>query len=66
MILKNSRQCLIIYYRIDDKEMIFVSIRELRECTGLSQNKFAAMFGIPAATVKDSMADAILRVMWWI
>lgn len=53
VILKNSRQCLIIYYRIDDKEMIFVSIRELRECTGLSQNKFAAMFGIPAATVKD-------------
>ena len=30
-----------------------MSIRELRECTGLSQNKFAAMFGIPAATVKD-------------
>ena len=53
VILKNSRHCLIIYYRIDDKEMIFVSIRELRECTGLSQNKFAAMFGIPAATVKD-------------
>ena len=33
--------------------MIFVSIRELREYTGLSQNKFAAMFGIPASTVKD-------------
>lgn len=30
-----------------------MSIRELREYTGLSQNKFAAMFGIPAATVKD-------------
>ena len=41
MILKNSRQCLIIDCRINDKEMIFVSIRELRECTGLSQNKFA-------------------------
>lgn len=53
MILKNGRQCLIIGYRINDREMIFVSIRELRECTGLSQNKFAAMFGIPAATVKD-------------
>lgn len=30
-----------------------MSIRELRHYTGLSQNKFAAMFGIPAATIKD-------------
>lgn len=30
-----------------------MSISELREYTGLSQNKFAAMFGIPASTVKD-------------
>ena len=30
-----------------------MSIRELRSYTGLSQNNFAAMFGIPAATIKD-------------
>ena len=30
-----------------------MSIRELRSYTGLSQNKFAAMFGIPASTIKD-------------
>ena len=30
-----------------------MSIRELRSYTGLSQNNFAAMFGIPASTIKD-------------
>ena len=40
-------------YNIIRTEVIFMSIRELRSYTGLSQNKFAAMFGIPAATIKD-------------
>lgn len=30
-----------------------LEIKELRVCTGLSQNKFANMFEIPVATLKD-------------
>ena len=30
-----------------------MEIKELRVCTGLSQNKFASMFEIPVATLKD-------------
>ena len=30
-----------------------MEIKELRVCTGLSQNKFANMFEIPVATLKD-------------
>lgn len=37
-----------IYERVKTME-----IKELRACTGLSQNKFANMFEIPVATLKD-------------
>ena len=30
-----------------------MEIKQLRVCTGLSQNKFASMFEIPVATLKD-------------
>lgn len=40
-------------YNIDIKELIMVEIRELRMQTGLSQSKFASMFNIPVATLKD-------------
>ncbi len=35
------------------KGMSFMSIREMRFQTGLSQRKFANMFDIPVATLKD-------------
>lgn len=34
-------------------EVTIVSIKEMRSQTGLSQSKFAAMFEVPIATLKD-------------
>ena len=40
-------------YNISYKEMMIMSIKELRFQTGLSQSKFAAMFDIPTSTLRD-------------
>lgn len=40
-------------YNIEKREMSFMGIKELRLQTGLSQSKFANMFDIPVATLKD-------------
>ena len=35
------------------KDVVFMKIKEMRTQTGLSQTKFADLFGIPVATLKD-------------
>ena len=35
------------------KDVLFMKIKEMRAQTGLSQTKFADLFGIPVATLKD-------------
>lgn len=49
--LHGGRQCRILY--IEELEVTSMEVRELRLQTGLSQSKFAKMFDIPVATLKD-------------